>query len=277
MDTARATGEEGVQIAGDLPQSVVTVWGGVVLGAVVLEDGDPARAEELLLGSTGGEKMELIPGAWRTNWLEVLTRCEVELGNHAAAARAAESARAWATECGLPLGGALADRAEARVALDAGEAETATELALASAAGAEEVGARVEAAFARALAGRALMDAGDADGAAAELERAAAAFDACGAERYRNQAERELGKLGRRAHRRTAAGSGEGSGVDSLTGRELEVAQLVVDRRTNPEIASELFLSVKTVETHMRNIFRKLDVGSRVEVARVVESHSKVT
>jgi DNA-binding CsgD family transcriptional regulator len=59
--------------------------------------------------------------------------------------------------------------------------------------------------------------------------------------------------------------------VESLTGRELEIARLVVDRRTNQEIAAELFLSVKTVETHMRNIFRKLDVGSRVEVARAVE------
>ena len=52
---------------------------------------------------------------------------------------------------------------------------------------------------------------------------------------------------------------------------EKQVAHLVVDRRTNPEIAQTLFLSPKTVETHMRNIFRKLDVASRVEVARAVE------
>jgi DNA-binding NarL/FixJ family response regulator len=45
----------------------------------------------------------------------------------------------------------------------------------------------------------------------------------------------------------------------------------VVARRTNPEIAAELFLSIKTVETHMRNIFRKLGAASRVEVARIVE------
>jgi DNA-binding NarL/FixJ family response regulator len=49
------------------------------------------------------------------------------------------------------------------------------------------------------------------------------------------------------------------------------VALLVVDRRTNPEIAAELFLSVKTVEAHMSNMFRKLDVSSRVELARAVE------
>jgi DNA-binding NarL/FixJ family response regulator len=45
----------------------------------------------------------------------------------------------------------------------------------------------------------------------------------------------------------------------------------VVDRRTNPEIAEALFLSPKTVETHLRNIFRKLGVSTRVEVARFVE------
>jgi DNA-binding CsgD family transcriptional regulator len=62
-----------------------------------------------------------------------------------------------------------------------------------------------------------------------------------------------------------------GDGLTSLSARELEVARLVVDRQTNPEIAAELFLSQKTVETHLRNAFRKLDVTSRVELARVVE------
>ena len=64
---------------------------------------------------------------------------------------------------------------------------------------------------------------------------------------------------------------GDGIGVDSLTERERQVARLVVDRRTNPEIAEALFLSPKTVQTHMRNIFRKLHVSSRADVARTVE------
>jgi DNA-binding NarL/FixJ family response regulator len=163
----------------------------------------------------------------------------------------------------------VAHRAAAAVALAAGNPAVAAERALASAASADESGARIEAALSRTLAGRALAQTGHSDRAVIELERAATELDMCGALRHRDRAERELGKLGRRVHRRTRPGSG--GGVDSLTEREREVARLVVDRRTNPEIATELFLSVKTVEGHLRNIFRKLDVPSRVEAARIVE------
>ena len=72
-------------------------------------------------------------------------------------------------------------------------------------------------------------------------------------------------------HERLVWGQGDGKGLETLTARELQVARLVVDRKTNPEIASELFLSNKTVESHLRNIFRKMDVASRVQLARAVE------
>ncbi|HEX3206492.1 MAG TPA: helix-turn-helix transcriptional regulator [Propionibacteriaceae bacterium] len=49
------------------------------------------------------------------------------------------------------------------------------------------------------------------------------------------------------------------------------MARLVVDRRTNAEIAAALFLSQKTVETHVRNLFHKLGVSSQAEIARAVE------
>ncbi len=180
-------------------------------------------------------------------------------------------ADAWASAVQLPMAAVWADRAAAAVDLHAGDPARAAEQALMSAAAADQVGAPVEAALSRMLAGRALAQAGQNDRAVAELERAAADLDRCGALRYGDETERELGKLGHRVHRRTRPGKADATGLGLLTGRELQVARLVVDRKTNPEIAAELFLSKKTVETHLRHIFRKLDVSSRVELARAVE------
>jgi DNA-binding CsgD family transcriptional regulator len=166
---------------------------------------------------------------------------------------------------------AMATLAAAALDLDTGEPSAAAERALSAATALEEIGNLFDAATSRLLAGQALAEAGERDRAATELELAAMAFESFGSHRYQLQAERELRKLGRSIHRRTRPGKADGSGVDSLTERELQIARLVVDRKTNPQIAAELFLSSKTVETHLRNTFRKLGVASRVEVARVVE------
>jgi DNA-binding NarL/FixJ family response regulator len=87
----------------------------------------------------------------------------------------------------------------------------------------------------------------------------------------RDQVERELWKLGYRIHRRTRPGQTDGRGVESLTERELQATRLVADGKTNPEIAHELFITLNTVETHMRNIFAKLGVASRLELARAAD------
>jgi DNA-binding CsgD family transcriptional regulator len=171
----------------------------------------------------------------------------------------------------VPTAAGMANLAAGALAFDAGEPTTAGERALAAATAFEAAAALWDAARARELAGRALARAGDIDRAALELELAATAFDSFGSLRYRDQAERELRKLGRRIHRRTRPGTTDGTGLESLTERELQVARLVVDRKTNAQIAAELFLSQKTVETHLRNIFNKLDVTTRVALARAVE------
>jgi DNA-binding NarL/FixJ family response regulator len=60
-----------------------------------------------------------------------------------------------------------------------------------------------------------------------------------------------------------------------LTERERQIARLVTDRRTNAEIAAELYLSIKTVEAHIRSLFQKLAVTSRVEIARAIERNDR--
>jgi ATP/maltotriose-dependent transcriptional regulator MalT len=271
LDFALATAEESVELTRDLDEGFVTAWAAGRLASVLFETGQPDRAIELLLERAGGEELALIPGGWRAYFLELLTRCWLALDRPSEAGRAAALAGVMAAAVQLPLAAAWADRAVAAVALDSGDAALAAERGLASADAAEAVGAPIEAALSRTIAGRALAATGEKARAVAELQRAAAALDACGAWRYRQSAERELGKLGHRPHRRTRPGKANGAGIESLTGRELQIARLVVDRKTNPQIAAELFLSQKTVETHLRNIFHKMDVTSRAALARAVE------
>jgi DNA-binding NarL/FixJ family response regulator len=62
----------------------------------------------------------------------------------------------------------------------------------------------------------------------------------------------------------------EGGGLDRLSGRQREIAELVALGRTNREIAAELFLSQKTVEGHLSTVFGKLGVTSRAAVAAAI-------
>jgi DNA-binding NarL/FixJ family response regulator len=276
VELALATAQEGFDLSTNLDEGFHSAEAAVDLARALLESGEPQRAVELLIESAGGEGLVLIAGGPRAHYLESLARCWLALGRPADAQRAAEAAEAWAAALQLPMALAWANRAAAAVELDTGDAAVAGRRALAAAAAADEVGAPVEAALSRTLAGRALSQAGERERASTELQRAARAFEACGAVRYRDEAEHELRKLGHRIHRRTRPGKIDGTGIEALTERELQVARLVVDRKTNPEIAGELFLSQKTVETHLRNIFRKIDVSSRVALARAVERADRV-
>ncbi|HET9249815.1 MAG TPA: AAA family ATPase [Actinomycetota bacterium] len=271
LDVALASAEEALELARGLDAGFVTAWAAVRLANVLLETGQPEQAADLLIDHAGGEGLSLIPGGWRAYALELLTRCWLEMDRRTEAERAAVHAEVTAAALRLPLAAAWANRASAAVALHIGDPTDAAERALASARAAEGAGAPIEAALSRTLAGRALARAGRSEAAVAELRRAAAVFETCGALRYRDGAERELGRLGHRPHRRTRHGTADGGGIGSLTERELQVARLVVDRKTNPEIAADLFLSQKTVETHLRNIFHKMSVTSRVALARAIE------
>jgi DNA-binding NarL/FixJ family response regulator/tetratricopeptide (TPR) repeat protein len=275
VEEALRASEEAIALTAATQAGVLQAWAGGIRGAALTEAGEPQRGVATIVSAAGGEELPLIPGAFRVSFLEVLCRAQLAAGLAADAQRTAELATRQAEDFGLDFATAMAQRATAAVALATGSEARAAALATASAARAAGVGARLEAGRSLALAGRAVAATGDSDRAIEQLEAAAAIFELCGAERLRLEADRELRRLGRRRSRRSAPGQAGADGLESLTAREAEVAQLLVDRRTNPEIAAELFLSIKTVESHLRNIFRKLGVSSRVEVARVLEREAR--
>lgn len=279
VERAMSAAQEAVDVGDDGKPSHHVAYAALVLAEAHLLTGKPDRGIGLLERASGGPEMPLVADSWRAYFLELLTRCRLALGDRDAAGRAAALADASAHELGLPLPRAWADRAASAVALDAGDVRAAADLALRSAQVADCAGAPIEAALSRTLAGRALAAAGDRERERAkhELELAATALDSVGAQGYRDAAERELRQLGHHIHRRSQPGAADGAGVDALTQRELEIARRIVDRQTNRQIADGLFLSPKTVETHIRNIFAKLGADSRVEVARMVERADRLS
>jgi ATP/maltotriose-dependent transcriptional regulator MalT len=96
--------------------------------------------------------------------------------------------------------------------------------------------------------------------ARAQLRAALATFERLGARPWADRVQSEL-RASEHVRRRAA------SAAEELTPQELQVALVVVTGATNRQAAATLFLSPKTIEFHLRNIFRKLDVRSRTELA----------
>ncbi len=120
-----------------------------------------------------------------------------------------------------------------------------------------DLGARYEAAWARVRIGVACRTLGDEDTALSELAVAGRTFAEIGAEPARAEAERLSGR----------------DLPDGLTAREVEVLRLVASGRSNPQIAEDLFLSQKTVQRHLSNIFGKAGVTSRTAAAAYAYEH----
>jgi ATP/maltotriose-dependent transcriptional regulator MalT len=104
------------------------------------------------------------------------------------------------------------------------------------------------------------------------LEEALALYERCGATADAARVQGALRNLGCR--RKAASGQARArSGWAALTESELPVVRLVATGLTNHEVAARLFLSPHTVDSHLRHAFTKLDVSSRVQLARLVMIH----
>jgi DNA-binding CsgD family transcriptional regulator len=117
-----------------------------------------------------------------------------------------------------------------------------------------------------------LAEAGDRSEARVHLARALVAYDRFGAERDAARVRARLRELGV-GHRHRPRADRPMSGWASLTETEGNVAGLVAEGLTNREVAQRLYLSRHTVDFHLRQIFRKLEVGSRVALTRLAFEH----
>jgi DNA-binding CsgD family transcriptional regulator/tetratricopeptide (TPR) repeat protein len=230
---------------------------------------DAASAIRRVLGSTRDalQRARLLPAA-----VDILLAAGEAEEARRASGELTEIARAFGTH----VLGAMAAHAQGAVAL----AEHHPEAALEPLRGAldvwQQVGVPYLAARVRVLLAAACRALGDDDTAALELELASAAFAHLGA-------APDLAAIGAPGGQ-TAIGQAEGGQArkedpatqSGLSARELEVLLLIASGKTNKVIARQLFLSEKTIDRHVSNIFAKIDVATRSGATAYAYDHGIV-
>lgn len=191
----------------------------------------------------------------RTRFLPAHVEILLAAGELGEARQAAEELCAIAADLELEILSAMAQHAEGAVMLAEGDARAALDPLRRSQEVWQQVGAPYLSARIRVAVARALQALGDQDGAALELGAAKKVFATLGA-------SLDLAAL-EALSARTTAKTPAGKGAQGLSARELEVLLLVAAGKTNKIIARELFLSEKTIDRHLSNIFAKLDVPTR--------------
>ena len=130
--------------------------------------------------------------------------------------------------------------------------------------------ARLELARSLAELGAALRRGNQRGEAREQLREAAELAQRCGAERLEERVHEELQIAGARPRRRAL------SGAASLTPGERRVATAAAGGATNREIAQDLFVSLRTVEMHLTNAYRKLDISSRSELSEAIDGTTEI-
>lgn len=250
-----ASAQERIDRAGLRRAAAVADW--VRACADLLDDrpGDAFRRLDALF----------VPGAGRSpvqvaaipQLVESAIRCD----EADSARRALERYETWAESTGTGVWLALAYRCRALLAdeQEAAEAWFRSAIELQRSGGMTLALARTELAYARALRRQRRNRE-----ARAVLRDAFRLADDAGAEYWATQIRDELRAAGDRAEQATPPST------EGLTPQQERIVRLVVDGRTNREIAERLALSRRTVEHHLRNIFVRLGVRSRVELVAAV-------
>ena len=210
-----------------------------------------------------GERVSWLPYpnpelvGWRTG----LAPVEAALGNEEEARWLAAEAVGLAREAGGRRGIGLALRVQGTVARE----ERGIEL-LREATGLL-AGTRARLEYAKALVelGAALRRANCRRDAREPLREGLDLAHRCGAAALEERARTELTATGARPRKAVL------SGVESLTPSELRVARLAAEGMTNREIAQSLFVTAKTVETHLRHVYQKLGVAGRGDLAAALD------
>jgi DNA-binding CsgD family transcriptional regulator len=247
---------EAQRLSDELSLRFFSVWSAQALGDLELGLARPGAAVEHHLDqaerlrSSGIADVDMSPAP-------ELVDAQMRLGRRDEAAAIAAQFAPEAEAKGQPWARARATRALAMVA-EPGDAEALFDEALALHAQTPDV---FETARTRLAYGAQLRRARRRVRAREELRAAFEAFERLGARGWADQAEAELAATGETARRRDA------STLDQLTPQELQIAQLLAEGRTTREAAAAIFLSPKTVEYHLRHVYRKLGINSREELA----------
>jgi DNA-binding CsgD family transcriptional regulator/tetratricopeptide (TPR) repeat protein len=198
---------------------------------------------------------------WIPAWvLPELVEAAARGGDTALAADALERLAETTQPCGTEF--ALGIEARCRALLSDGAA--ADELYREAIQRLERTRLRPELARAHLLYGEWLRRQNRRAGARDQLRTAHQMLAAIGMEAFAERARQELQATGEKVRKRTVETR------DDLTPQERQIARLARDGLSNPEISARLFLSPRTVEWHLRNVFTKLGIGSRRELAKAL-------
>jgi DNA-binding CsgD family transcriptional regulator len=268
---AVASAREAVAVAERAADSFFAPLAHVHLAGALLATGNARAAAAEIAALDDAAIAPLLDLSAGRGW-EVLVDAHLGLDEVESAYDIAERARRRALSGGLrqPLAGA--DCAIASVALARGDVVASVEAAERAAIGADRAGNILLAARARTVLGVALQAQGSEADAVAVLRDAHRTLAQCGARREADVAAQHLRRLGERVPRPGA--SAGGSELASLTAREREVADEVARGKTNRSVANALFLSEKTIESHLGRIYEKLGLHSRVALTALVAGES---